>query len=36
MVFFVFGLELLVGLLQAFIFTTLISTYIADSLEYRH
>ena len=36
MVFFVFLLELLVGLLQAFIFTTLISTYIADSLEYGH
>jgi F-type H+-transporting ATPase subunit a len=36
MVFFVFLLELLVGLLQAFIFTTLISTYIADSLEYHH
>ena len=36
MVFFVFLLELLVGLLQAFIFTTLISTYLADSLEYGH
>ena len=36
MVFFVFVLELLVDLLQAFIFTTLISTYIADSLEYQH
>jgi F-type H+-transporting ATPase subunit a len=36
MVFFVFLLELLVGLLQAFIFTTLISTYIADSLEHQH
>ena len=36
MVFFVFLLELLVGLLQAFIFTTLISTYIADSLEFGH
>jgi len=36
MVFFVFLLELLVDLLQAFIFTTLISTYIADSLEYQH
>jgi F-type H+-transporting ATPase subunit a len=36
MVFFVFLLEILVGLLQAFIFTTLISTYIADSLEYGH
>ena len=32
----VFLLEILVGLLQAFIFTTLISTYIADSLEYGH
>jgi F-type H+-transporting ATPase subunit a len=36
MVFFVFLLELLVDVLQAFIFTTLISTYIADSLEYQH
>ena len=36
MVFFVFLLELLVDLLQAFIFTTLISTYLADSLEYQH
>jgi F0F1-type ATP synthase membrane subunit a len=36
MVFFVFLLELLVGVLQAFIFTTLISTYIADSMEYSH
>ena len=35
MVFFVFLLELLVDVLQAFIFTTLISTYIADSLEYQ-
>jgi F0F1-type ATP synthase membrane subunit a len=25
-----------VGVLQAFIFTTLISTYIADSLEHGH
>jgi F-type H+-transporting ATPase subunit a len=36
MVFFVFLLELLVYILQAFIFTTLISTYIADSLESGH
>ena len=36
MVFFVFLLELLVGVLQAFIFTTLISTYISDSLEHGH
>jgi F-type H+-transporting ATPase subunit a len=36
MVFFVFLLELLVDILQAFIFTTLISTYIADSLEHQH
>ena len=36
MVFFVFLLEMLVGVLQAFIFTTLISTYIADSLEHGH
>jgi F-type H+-transporting ATPase subunit a len=36
MVFFVFLLELLVDVLQAFIFTTLISTYIADSVEYQH
>jgi F-type H+-transporting ATPase subunit a len=33
MVFFVFLLEILVDLLQAFIFTLLISTYIADSVE---
>ena len=33
---FVFLLETLVTLLQAFIFTTLISTYIADSLEHGH
>jgi F-type H+-transporting ATPase subunit a len=36
MVFFVFLLELLVDVLQAFIFTTLISSYLADSLEYHH
>ena len=36
MVFFVFLLEILVGLLQAFIFTTLISSYLSDSLEYHH
>jgi len=36
MVFFVFLLELLVDVLQAFIFTTLVSSYIADSLEYQH
>ena len=36
MVFFVFLLELLVDLLQAFIFTTLTATYIADSLESGH
>jgi F-type H+-transporting ATPase subunit a len=36
MVFFVFLLELLVDILQAFIFTTLISTYLADSLEFQH
>ncbi len=36
MVLFVFLLELLVDILQAFIFTTLISTYIADSLEHGH
>jgi F-type H+-transporting ATPase subunit a len=36
MVFFVFVLELLVDLLQAFIFTTLTATYIADSLESGH
>lgn len=36
MVFFVFLLELLVDLLQAFIFTTLISTYIADSVQHGH
>jgi F-type H+-transporting ATPase subunit a len=36
MVFFVFVLELLVDVLQAFIFTTLTATYIADSLEHGH
>ena len=36
MVFFVFLLELLVDILQAFIFTTLTATYIADSLEHGH
>ena len=36
MVFFVFLLELLVDLLQAFIFTTLTATYISDSLEHGH
>ena len=36
MVFFVFLLELLVDILQAFIFTTLVSSYLADSLEYHH
>jgi F-type H+-transporting ATPase subunit a len=36
MVFFVFLLELLVDLLQAFIFTTLTATYISDSLESGH
>ena len=36
MVFFVFLLELLVDVLQAFIFTTLTATYIADSLESAH
>src|SRR6202453_4172101 len=36
MVFFVFLLELLVDLLQAFIFTTLTATYIASSLEGSH
>jgi F-type H+-transporting ATPase subunit a len=36
MVFFVFLLELLVDILQAFIFTTLVSGYLADSLEYQH
>jgi F-type H+-transporting ATPase subunit a len=36
MVFFVFLLELLVDLLQAFIFTTLTATYIADSLQSGH
>ena len=36
MVFFVFLLELLVDLLQAFIFTTLTATYIASSLEGAH
>jgi F-type H+-transporting ATPase subunit a len=36
MVFFVFLLELLVDVLQAFIFATLVSSYVADSLEYQH
>jgi F-type H+-transporting ATPase subunit a len=36
MTLFVFLLELLVDVLQAFIFTTLTATYIADSLEYAH
>jgi F-type H+-transporting ATPase subunit a len=36
MVIFVFLLELLVDLLQAFIFTTLTATYIASSLEAGH
>jgi F-type H+-transporting ATPase subunit a len=36
MVFFVFLLEILVDLLQAFIFTTLVSSYFADSLEHGH
>jgi F-type H+-transporting ATPase subunit a len=36
MVLFVFVLELLVDLLQAFIFTTLTATYIAASLEAQH
>ena len=36
MVFFVFLLELLVDVLQAFIFATLVSSYLADSLEYQH
>jgi F-type H+-transporting ATPase subunit a len=36
MVFFVFVLELLVDILQAFIFSTLTCTYIADSLEHGH
>ena len=36
MTLFVFVLELLVDLLQAFIFTTLTATYIADSLEPAH
>jgi F-type H+-transporting ATPase subunit a len=36
MVIFVFVLELLVDLLQAFIFTTLTATYIATSLEAQH
>jgi F-type H+-transporting ATPase subunit a len=36
MVFFVFLLELLVDILQAFIFSTLTCTYIADSLEHGH
>ena len=36
MVLFVFLLELLVDLLQAFIFTTLTATYLASSLEAAH
>jgi len=36
MVFFVFLLEMLVGVLQAFIFTTLTATYIASSVEPAH
>jgi F-type H+-transporting ATPase subunit a len=36
MVFFVFSLELLIDLLQAFIFTTLTAVYIASSLESSH
>jgi F-type H+-transporting ATPase subunit a len=36
LVFFVFLLELLIDLLQAFIFTTLTATYIASSLEAAH
>ena len=36
MMFFVFGLELLIDLLQAFIFTTLTAVYIAASLEAAH
>jgi F-type H+-transporting ATPase subunit a len=36
MVFFVFVLELLVDILQAFIFTTLTATYIADSMQSGH
>jgi F-type H+-transporting ATPase subunit a len=36
MTIFVFLLELLVDVLQAFIFTTLTATYIADSMEYAH
>jgi F-type H+-transporting ATPase subunit a len=36
MVFFVFLLELLVDILQAFIFVTLVSGYLADSMEYQH
>ena len=36
MTFFVFGLELLIDLLQAFIFTTLTAVYIASSLESAH
>ena len=36
MMFFVFGLELLIDLLQAFIFTTLTAVYIASSLEAAH
>jgi F-type H+-transporting ATPase subunit a len=36
MVFFVFLLELLIDLLQAFIFTTLTAVYIASSLESAH
>jgi F0F1-type ATP synthase membrane subunit a len=35
-VLFVFLLELLVDLLQAFIFTTLTATYIASSLDPSH
>jgi F-type H+-transporting ATPase subunit a len=36
MLVFVFLLELLIDLLQAFIFTTLTATYIAASLEAQH
>jgi F-type H+-transporting ATPase subunit a len=36
MLVFVFLLELLIDLLQAFIFTTLTATYIASSLEAQH
>jgi F-type H+-transporting ATPase subunit a len=36
MTIFVFGLELLIDLLQAFIFTTLTAVYIANSLEAAH